>query len=258
MFLKKNGYPNVDDLVICSVNNVQYNSVFVKLLEYEKTGLIHISEVSPGRIRNIRDYVKEGKVVVCKVLRVNQQKGHIDVSLRRVNEAQKRAKVEERKAEQKAEKLVEILAHNLKEKPKEVYDAVAKILLPKYDMLNYAFTDVVENDISLEKLGLDKKYAKPLTDIVIDKIKPKEVSIEGDLKVSSYKINGLDIIKETLIKADEVHESITYRYLGAGSWKVTVKAPEYKEAEGILKESLDIVKDEMQKAQGTFSFERRD
>jgi len=99
MYYHKTGYPEEDELVFCTVNNVQYNSVFVKLDDYNKTALIHISEVSPGRIRNIRDYVKEGKVVVCKILRVNEQRGHIDVSLRRVNESQRRMKVEERKAE---------------------------------------------------------------------------------------------------------------------------------------------------------------
>jgi translation initiation factor 2 subunit 1 len=45
-----------------------------KIEEYGKQGLIHISEVSPGRIRNIRDFVKEGKMVVCKVIKIDEGK----------------------------------------------------------------------------------------------------------------------------------------------------------------------------------------
>jgi len=45
----------------------------VNLEEYEsKSGMIHISEVSAGRIKNIREFVAEGKFIVCKVLSINR------------------------------------------------------------------------------------------------------------------------------------------------------------------------------------------
>ena len=91
MLLKKRGYPPEDSLVLVTVTKVNPNSVFVTLDYYEnRPGLIHISEISPGRIRNIRDFVIEGKKVVCKVLKIDQTKGHIDLSLRRVTEIQRR------------------------------------------------------------------------------------------------------------------------------------------------------------------------
>lgn len=258
MFFHKDGYPAVDELVICTVNNVQYNSVFVRLDDYGKNGLIHISEVSPGRIRNIRDFVKPGKVVVCKVLRVNEERGHIDVSLRRVNEAQRRAKLEERKAEQKAEKIIESLASQLGEDPRVVYDAVSKPLLEKYEMLNYAFSDVVENNVSLEKLGVPKKYAEPLTKLVIDRIKPSQVSIVGVLKITSYDSDGVAVIKDSLLKAGSVSDSLSISYLGAGAWRFLVVAPDYKDAESIMKQAVDAVASSLKSSDSTFSFERKD
>ncbi len=55
----KVGFPKESEIVICTVTNIQYNSVFVKLDEYKNLqGMIHISEISPGRIRNLRDFVK--------------------------------------------------------------------------------------------------------------------------------------------------------------------------------------------------------
>ncbi len=258
MYFHKDGYPAVDELVVCTVTNVQYNSVFVRLDDYGKSGLIHISEVSPGRIRNIRDYVKVGKVVICKVLRVNEQRGHIDVSLRRVNEAQRRAKIEERKAEQKAEKIIETLAVQLKEDPKELYKKISKPLFEKYELLTYAFTDVVENNASLEACGLDKKYAKPLTELVIDRIKPREVTIVGDATVSSYDPDGLSVIKNSLKLAEKTSDQLSLHYLGAGSWRFTVKAGEYKDAEKIMKVAVDTLEKSLESKGGSFSFERRD
>ncbi|MEK6869062.1 MAG: S1 RNA-binding domain-containing protein, partial [Nanoarchaeota archaeon] len=49
MLLKKEGFPEEDELVMCTVTKVQFHSVFVTLDEYDKGGMIHISEVSPGR-----------------------------------------------------------------------------------------------------------------------------------------------------------------------------------------------------------------
>ena len=79
MLLMKQGLPEDGELVLCKVTNVQHHSVFVRMEEYGKSGMIHISEIAPGRIRNIRDYVKEGKIVVCKVLRINEERGHVDL-----------------------------------------------------------------------------------------------------------------------------------------------------------------------------------
>ncbi|MBD3209538.1 S1 RNA-binding domain-containing protein [Candidatus Woesearchaeota archaeon] len=258
MYYHKQGYPEEDELVMCTVTSVHYNSVFVKLDDYGKSGLIHISEVSPGRIRNLRDYVKEGKVVVCKVLSVNQQRGHIDVSLRRVNEAQRRMKVEERKAEQKAEKIIDTLAKQLKQDSKQVYAAVAKALLPEYGMLNYAFTDVVENDASLEKQGLSKDYAAPLQALVVERIKPKEVTIEGDLTITSYAMNGLDVIKAALTAFAETSKNIMTRYLGAGTWRVIITAHDFKAAEKTLTAAIGEAKPQAERQGATFSFAKKE
>src|SRR5438067_13457350 len=61
----------------------------------------------------IRDYIREGQKVVCKVLKVDKEKGHIDLSLKAVNEHQRREKIQEWKNEQKAENLFAIVAQRL-------------------------------------------------------------------------------------------------------------------------------------------------
>ena len=132
MLLKKEGFPEEDELVMCTITKVQFHSVFAQLDEYDKSGMIHISEVSPGRIRNIRDFVKEGKKVVCKVLRVSPEKGHIDLSLRRVGETQRRNKVDELKQEQKAEKILEFVAKDLNVPLKKLFEDVTNSISKKY------------------------------------------------------------------------------------------------------------------------------
>jgi len=62
MFYKKKGLPEENSIVLCTVKKILFHSIFVDLDEYQnQDGMIHISEIAPGRIRNIRDYVAEGK-----------------------------------------------------------------------------------------------------------------------------------------------------------------------------------------------------
>ncbi len=256
MLYKKQGFPEEGELVFCKVTSVQYNSVFVNVEEYSKSGLIHISEISPGRIRNIRDFVKEGKMIVCKVLRVDEKKGHIDLSLRRVTEMQKKQKTSERKQEQKAEKILEMLALSIKKDAKKVYEDIAKHVFKKYEFLHQAFEEVVESDLDLAKLGIDKNVAKELEEIIRDKIKPKFVNIKGVLSITTFQEDGVELVKKSLLEGLKVNKKNEIKYLGAGRQSLVVEAKDYKEAEKILKDTLDIIKKGL--PQGKVEFKRKE
>lgn len=259
MFFKKQGYPEEGELVFCTVTNVQYNSVFVNIEEYKKQGLIHISEISPGRIRNIRDFVKEGKMIVCKVIKIDQSRGHIDLSLRRVTEMQKRQKTDERKQEQKAEKIIESLAQKIKKPVQELYAELEKTLLPKYELMQNAFQEVVESNLSLEKEGVNKEYAKALEELIREKIKPKSVEVSGTIIIKSYDEKGIQNVKEALIAAKNTHKTIDIRYLGAGNYSIQIIAKEYKEAEKILKEALEAAEKSISKDKtAEFKFKKKE
>ena len=64
MLYRRSGFPQEHEIVLCTVNKILTHSIFVGLDEYDKQGMLHISEVSPGRIRNLRDFVEEGKKIV--------------------------------------------------------------------------------------------------------------------------------------------------------------------------------------------------
>ncbi|MCA9477932.1 MAG: S1 RNA-binding domain-containing protein [Nanoarchaeota archaeon] len=242
MLFQKKGMPQEGDCVFCTVTKVQYHSVFAKLDEYEnKSGMIHISEISPGRIRNINEYVKEGKVVICKILRINKERGHIDLSLRRVNESQRRAKVEERKQQIIAENILQSYAQLKKLDVKKVYKDVSTILLKSFPTLYAAFEDVVENENNLVDVGLDKDLAADLDVIIKERIKPKQVSIIATLSLESYDSDGVDIINGIMKQVVEVSDHLKVQFLGSGSFKCEIITPDYAQAEEIYKEMETVV-----------------
>ncbi|MDK2914747.1 MAG: translation initiation factor 2 subunit 1 [Thermococcaceae archaeon] len=92
---KAKEYPEEGEFVVATVKNIHPYGAFLKLDEYPgKEGFMHISEVAPTWVKNIRDYLKEGQKIVAKVIRVDPSKGHIDLSLKRVNQQQRKAKLQ--------------------------------------------------------------------------------------------------------------------------------------------------------------------
>ena len=75
---------------------------YVQLLEYQNVeGMILLSELSKRRIRSVTKLIRVGRFEVCSVLRVDHEKGYIDLSKKRVS-AEDAAQAEEWYARSKA------------------------------------------------------------------------------------------------------------------------------------------------------------
>jgi translation initiation factor 2 subunit 1 len=232
MYFKRDGFPQESEIVICTVTKVNPHSVFVVLDEYQKTGMLHISEVSPGRIRNINDFVKDGKIIVCKVLQIDREKGHIDVSLRRVNDKEKMDKQNSIKQEQKAEKILDFVAEKLSVDPKAFYESVKSVIFKKYEYLFQAFNDFVNGTFALESLNFDDKITKLLAEIIHQRIKPPEVTVDGKIKIECYDPNGVKTVKDILAEIQAIDKNkLLIFYLGGGSYKFEAKGSDYSELE---------------------------
>lgn len=243
MFYKKKGLPKENDVVICTVKKILFHSIFVDLDEYEhQDGMIHISEIAPGRIRNIRDYVVEGKKLVCLVLRVDERQRQVDLSLRRVPLSLKNRKNEEYKQEIKAEKLLEFVAKQQKTTLKDYYEKVGYKLMENFDLLSTAFNEISKKGVeAINPFGLPEKYTIPLVNIVQEKIKPIEVMVTAFVNLQNPASNGIEVIKAnfaTIEKfADDNKFKIAMTYISAPKYKIESFASDYK----IAQEQLDRV-----------------
>jgi len=79
-------YPEVDDVVMVQVKSIAEMGAYVSLLEYAGVeGMILLSELSRRRIRSVNKLIKVGRTEPVMVLRVDREKGYIDLSKRRVS-----------------------------------------------------------------------------------------------------------------------------------------------------------------------------
>ena len=235
MVFKKTGILEEDEIVLCTVKKILFHSVFVTLDEYEnKEGMIHISEIAPGRIRNIRDYVKEGKKIVCKILRIHADKGHIDLSLRRVNNSERIKKNNDYKQEQKAEKLLENVAKKNKKTLDEMYKEIGINLVKEYGSLNVGFQNIAADNSLVKSISLQKKIEDTLLEVINEKIKPIEVKLSATLTLQNNSPNGIEVIKNILSKIKD--KNLKINYISAPKYRITLTAPDFKIGEAKLKQ----------------------
>ncbi len=237
---KKAAYPEEGEFILATVKEVFRQGVFVTLDEYgDKKGMLHISEISLKWVRNIRDYVKEGQKVVLKVLNVNPERGHIDLSLRRVNDAQRKEKLYEVKQKQRSQRIIELLTKELKLSKKELETEILS-KLEDYASPYDGFEAIAGDNTLIEKLGIRKKNRAGLLDIINKNVKPPFVVVTGFVKLNSYAPNGVDIIRESLIRIQEsgAEGEIEVNYVSAPFYRVKVRAEDYKSAEKLLHNSV--------------------
>ncbi len=238
--LRPDEFPEEGELIIGTVQTVKNYGAFVTLDEYDnKEGFIHITEVATGWIKYIRDYIRERQKVVCKVLRVDRSKGHVDLSLKQVNEHQRREKIQDWKNEQKAAKLLGIAAEKLGRELDACYEEFGLDLIEKYGGLYRALEECAINQNLLSEDGFSGDWVDAVTSVAVDNIAPPFVKVNGYVEITCPMPDGVVHIKNALlaaengVKADNIELQV--QYIGAPNYRIQVRAPDYKVAEEELK-----------------------
>ncbi len=214
-------------------------TVFVKINENGE-GTLTTSEISPGRIRNLRNYVVPGKKIICKILSI--QGGNIHLSLRRVKQHERKELLERLSKEKSSEAILKTVLG--KEKAKEVIKEITK----QYSVLE--FLEKAKKDPKT----LEKYINKSLTEKIIkilDSKKKKPKEIRQIIEISNKSPNGIQIIKEILINSCNSSEC-SIKYLSAGKYSLTLKGEDYKKLKAKLHEILKIIEKKAKKSNSTF------
>jgi len=203
--------PKKGEIVVCKITKVNPYSAFVFLEEYEKEGMLHISEITGGWVRDIRKHLKEGQIVVARVLTVTE--GKINVSIKRVDQNQKRNKLMLYKKEKRAERMLDVAGKKLKQ-TKDLNEIKNRIKSEIGSIYN-CFELSIKNEKQLEKC-LSKKWIEAIKEIAIKNIQEKEFEFKAKIELKSYEPNGINLIKDTLNFGEESGLDIIY-----------ISAPEY-------------------------------
>lgn len=208
------------DIVICTVDKIAGTTVFVKIDGTKKQGSIVMSEIAPGRIRNLREYVVPKKTIICKILAIKNEQ--IELSLRRVKEKERKEVMEQFKLEKSYKSILKSI---LKEKTKDIINKIKE----KHRIHEF-FNNAKENPEELEEIA-----GKEATDKILEILraqKTKTVSIKKTIHLTTTQSNGLTLIKELL----ENQKEVEIKYIAAGKYSIKREDENLKKADLKIKE----------------------
>ncbi|MBP1922426.1 translation initiation factor 2 subunit 1 [Halorubrum alkaliphilum] len=259
--MKYSGWPEPGELVVGDVDEIADFGVFVDLDQYEdKRGLCHISEVASGWIKNVRDHVREGQTVVAKVLEVDESSNQIDLSIKDVNEHQRKETIQDWKNERKADNWMLIaLGEDVDD---DRYTGVANALLVEYESLYDAFeAAAISGDEALEDVDIDEEAADAIVAAARDNVSVPYVDVTGYVDLESPASDGVDDVKAALEAAEgngEIPDGVELDvgYVGSPEYRIKVRAPDYKTAEHQLEAAAGRARESIESNGGTGGFHR--
>ncbi len=251
-------FPEEGELVVATVTQIRDFGAFVTLDEYaNREAFIHLSEVATGWVKYIRDHIRERQKIVGRVLHIDSAKGQVDLSLKRINEHQRREKIQSWKNEQRAQRLLAIVAKSLKLEVEGTYGAFAEKLVEEQGSLFHAF-EVASADPKKFAAQYGKAgWVSAFLRVAEENLTPPKVTISGTLEISSTSPNGVQDVRTALKAAEEADpESVTVQYVGAPRYRVQVTGIQYKQVEEILKKATEAALAKIAKSGGQGSFAR--
>lgn len=186
-----------------NVTEIGEMGAYVTLMEYDNIqGMILLSELSRRRIRSIAKLVRVNRTEVVMVLRVDEEKGYIDLSKRRVD-PEDVVKCEDRYNKAKAvHSVMRHLAQTHRMNLEYAYSMVAWPLYKHfghaYDAFKLALTDSESNIFAGTGVEIDEPTRKDLLTYIKRRLAPQPVKIRGDIEVTCFNYEGIDAIKSAL------------------------------------------------------------
>lgn len=194
-------FPDPEDCVMVNVRAIAEMGAYVQLLEYNHIeGMILLSELSRRRIRSINKLIRVGRNEAAMVIRVDKDKGYIDLSKRRVS-AEEVAKCDERFNKAKAvHSIVKHVSLKMKTPMASLYQRIAWPLYKRFPHAFDAFQAAVADPDSVFR-GLDMTDGEKavVCEYIATRMAPQPLKIRADVQVTCFAYEGIEAVRAALL-----------------------------------------------------------
>lgn len=260
-------YPKPEDLVYVKIVEIKEIGADAALLEYDNIkGMILGSEITLKRVNYVRRLLQVNKEEVVRVLRVDNNKGYIDLSKKAV----KPEEAEECKKKYKKSKQVDLILRNLSVKTEvkieKLYKHLAWPLYREYGHCFDAFKLILEGDKNvLEKISFKNKekeelIKKKLIELIELKMKPLPSKIRADFELKCFTFEGVEAIKEALLSGEKKGTEkipIKFKTLGSPAYECTISTINKQEGMDVVNNAIKEVERVIKEKGGIFSLKEK-
>mmetsp|Transcript_41 Transcript_41/g.87 ORF Transcript_41/g.87 Transcript_41/m.87 type:complete len:336 (-) Transcript_41:63-1070(-) len=246
-------YPEIESVVMVNVRNIADMGAYVSLLEYDNIeGMILLSELSRRRIRSIHKLIRVNRNEVVMVLRVDKEKGYIDLSKRRVSPEDVQA-CEERFNKAKAvHGVLRHVAERRKYYLEELYERIGWPLYKKYGHAFDAFKLAISEDKNagdpFEDLDIPEDLKEELKTYILRRLAPQPIKIRSDIEVSCFSYDGIDAIREALFAGMALgteQNPIKIKLIAPPIYVLSTTTLEKEVGIGLLNQAIEVIKEKI-------------
>lgn len=249
--------------MMVNVRSIADMGAYVHLLEYKNIeGMILLSELSRRRIRSINKLIRVGRSECVVVIRVDKDKGYIDLSKRRVS-AEEVKKCEEKFTRGKTVASIlrhvgELLHYDSDEELEDLFHKTAWHFDEKHKASGgayEAFKHAVNDASILDECNLDEKTKQVLIENINRRMMPQSVKIRADIEVSCYSYEGIDAVKKALkegLKHSTEEMPVKINLIAPPLYVVTTTTLERELALSTLSGAIQSIKESIESNKGNF------
>ncbi len=236
----ENRIPKYGSLVIGEVSKISPFGAYCKLIEYNNLEVfLPLREISSGWIKNIHEFLHINQRVVCKIIYIDQAKGTIDVSLKKVTPSGSKEKINEYNLEKRSEAIVAqaTKVSNLTDQKNEI----KSIIISEFSNYTTFLSKLSEKDEVLKDSKLPIDLQNEILSIIRSSRKEKEHIVSYIMTIGALDSKtSIDEIKNTLEKVEKETGSKIY-YISAPKYHISAEAKNYPEAENKIKKAESII-----------------
>jgi len=261
-------FPKLDEVVVVQVKRIVDMGAYASLLEYNgREGMMLLSELSKRRIRSVSKLLRVGRTELCMVLRVDEEKGYIDLSKRRVTPEDASAKEE---SFAKAKTIHGIMRHVAQQNDVPVEQLCMKVSWPLYtshETAYEAFRKHINGEIDIWREitwnspgdDLSDKAEKLKEDIELDlrrRMQTQMIRLRAKIEVSCSEYEGINAIRASLMKGLEASTEeleIKIKLIAHPLFVITAMCRDKAMGLGKMNEAVELIKTEIIARSGVFS-----
>eukprot|EP01086_Lenisia_limosa_P001568 TRINITY_DN130_c0_g1_i1.p1 TRINITY_DN130_c0_g1~~TRINITY_DN130_c0_g1_i1.p1 ORF type:complete len:311 (+),score=107.61 TRINITY_DN130_c0_g1_i1:88-933(+) len=233
---------------------------YVSLIEYNNIeGMILLSELSRRRIRSVNKLIRVGRQEIVLVLRVDKEKGYIDLSKRRVS-ADDVARFEDKYV--KSKDVNSIMRHVAEVTEQPLEDLNNKITWPLYKAFGHAwdaFKLVMSQDgdpTIIEKYGLNEAELNALKVNIARRFTPQVIRFRADVEVSCFEYEGINAIKRALLAGKAAvtrdgEEVVSIKLISPPLFVLTAQSFDKEQGIVDLNKCIEVIKESILSEKGT-------
>jgi translation initiation factor 2 subunit 1 len=221
--------------------------------------MLFSGEITLKRVNFINRLLSVGKEEVLRVLRVDTQKGFIDLSKKQV----KTDEIDECKKKfgksKAVEGIVKLLSVHTKKSMEYLYKNLIWPLYKTHEHAYDALKSILNGDDKIfEGLKITDDIKEELIKILKVRLVPQPVKIRSDFKLTCYTFEGIDAIKESLLNGEKKGTEaipIKFRVIGSPLYECSISTINKKEGIEVMNAALQEVKKSIEAKGGNFLLE---